>query len=116
MKVIRKEEADILNRPYGRQTYLLFSHRFDQPIDSIIFYLSELPTGQLDEHYHTRSEELIFFPEGGAMRVNGEIVKLGPWDGVFLEPGDKHGLELKDKPTVHLAIKMPDVSDKKLVE
>ena len=76
MIVIRKEEADLLKRPFGRQTYRLFSHRFDRPVDSIIFYLSVLPTGQFDEHYHTQSEEMIFFPEGGKMRVNGEIVQF----------------------------------------
>ena len=112
MKIIKKSEADLLERPFGRKTYKLLTHKFEQPIENIVFYLSILPTGRFDKHHHSKSDELIFFPNGGKMIVNDELYTFGEWDGVLLEPGDKHGLEILDKDTVHLAIKMPDVDDK----
>ena len=112
MKIIKKSEADIFERPYSRKTYKLLSHKFDNPIESIVFYLSFLPTGRFDKHHHSKSNELIFFPNGGKMKVNNELYTLEEWDGVLLEPGDTHGLDIVDKDTVHLAIKMPDINDK----
>ena len=112
MKIVKKSESRILNRPFERKTYKLLSHKFSKPIESIVFYLSLLPTGRFDKHHHINSDELIFFPNGGKMRVNGELYNLDSWDAILLEPGDEHGLDIIDKDTVHLAIKMPDVDDK----
>lgn len=112
MKIIKKSEAEILERPYERKTYKLLSHKFSKPIESIVFYLSILPTGRFDKHHHINSDELIIFPNGGKMRVNKKIYNLKEWDGILLEPGDEHGLDIIDNDTIHLAIKMPDIDDK----
>jgi len=113
MILIRGIKSEILNRPYGRRTRKLFEYSFPSPVSSIVLFHSLLPQGRFDEHYHTGSHELILFPKGGKITVNGVDHSLREWEGVLLEPGDSHGYNKEDQnDIVHLAIKMPADHDK----
>lgn len=112
MKIIHASEVSNEKKPYGRETKALFEHVFNKPAESIVFYLSSLPTGQFDEHYHSESEEIIWFPEGGEINVEGTNYRMGPWDAVFLESGERHGFKGNCGKTVHFAVKIPASKDK----
>lgn len=45
MKIIHASEVSNEKKPYGRETKALFEHVFNKPAESIVFYLSSLPTG-----------------------------------------------------------------------
>lgn len=115
MEIIKFSEGKKFTRPFGRETRILLEHKFDKPIDSIIFYHSSLENGKFDEHYHSESEEIIWFPEGGEITVEGETYKMEPWDGVLLQPGEKHGYSANCGKIIHLAVKMPASDDKVVV-
>jgi quercetin dioxygenase-like cupin family protein len=117
VKLLRHAEAPSDRRADGRVVRTLLSQHFTQPLDSIVFYLVTVPGGRFEEHYHTHAQEVIWFPQGGGISVNGETYEMAPWDGVFLEPGDRHAYTGPELPNViHLAVKMPDADDKVRVE
>lgn len=112
MKIIKFSEGEKFERPYGRVSRVLLEHKFKTPVESIIFYHSDLPNGKFDDHYHSESEEIIWFPEGGKITVEGETIQMEPWDGVLLQPGEQHGYSGESVKTIHLAVKMPASNDK----
>lgn len=116
MKLIRVNEIERQERPFGRVVQKLLSHKFLKPRRSMALFLSFVPKGKLDTHYHAETEEVIIFPEGGKIDVNGRLYTMGPWDLILLEPGDKHGFGGGDKDVLHLAIRFPDNEDKVKVD
>ena len=117
MKRLRRAEAPSESRPDGRQVTTLFATAFERPLDSIRFLLVDLPDGRFPGHYHAASHELILFPAGGAITVNGETLAMAPWDGVLLEPGDVHSYIGEGAgPVIQLAVQMPPLDDRVTVE
>jgi len=116
MKIIKRSKIEIEKRPFGRTVQKLLSHKFIQPRDSIAMFLGFAPKGQLDFHYHEKTEEIIIFPEGGKIEVNGKLYDMEPWDMVLLEPGEIHGFDGEYKDVLHLALRFPDNEDKISVE
>lgn len=113
MKIIRKKESDISVRDDGRKVSKLYELNFETPTSSMVFYHCEVPLGKFTEHYHQKSTEVIFFPLGGKMEINGDIYEFNSWDGVLLEPGDTHGYDGIDcDDIVHFAIRTPSLNDK----
>lgn len=112
MKIVRRKEIEKQERPFGRFVQKLLSHKFIKPRGSMALFLSFVPKGKLDTHYHSKTEEIIIFPDGGKISVNGKLFIMNPWDLVLLEPGDRHGFNGEDKDVFHLAIRFPDNEDK----
>ena len=113
MKIIRKDIAHSSIRNDGRIVTTLLETNSGLNNLSIVFYHCNVPKGEFKEHYHEKSTEFIFFPEGGKIKVNGKRYEMNPWDGVLLEPGDRHGYEGPDcKDIIHFAIKIPAEDDK----
>lgn len=112
MKIIRADKIKGERKPFGRITKKLLEHKFREPISDIVFYLSSMPTGKLDKHYHAESEEIICFPKGGKINVNGRLYEMREWDMVLLDIGDVHSCEEECGDVIHFAIKMPNVEDK----
>lgn len=113
MKIVRKMEALVEKRSDGRTVRKLLEHSFQKPVDSIAVYLCDVPGSQFGKHYHAKSEEFIIFPVGGKITVNGKDYNMEPWDLVVLMPGDVHSYERKDRDIIHLAVRCPDIDDKK---
>ncbi|MEA2037284.1 MAG: hypothetical protein U9O94_07260, partial [Nanoarchaeota archaeon] len=105
MKIVRRKDIEKQDRPYGRFVQKLLSYNFSKSRDSMALFLSYVPKGKLDTHHHAKTEEIILFPEGGKIEVNGELFSMEPWDLVVLEPGDKHGFSGEDKDVFHLAMR-----------
>jgi len=117
MKIIRKKEIKTEERPFGRTVQKLLSHKFKEPRDSMAMFLSFVPKGKLDKHYHSNTEEIIVFPQGGNIEINGNLYKMEPWDSVFLEPGDRHGFAGEGgEDVLEFAMRFPDNEDKVNVE
>ena len=112
MKLVRYEEVKLDKRSDGRTVRKVLSHHFNQPMNSMALYLCEVPSGKFGEHFHSKSEEIIMFPVGGEISVNGKDYKMNNWDFVVLQPGDKHGFNGESEDIIHLAIKLPDSNDK----
>lgn len=113
MKIIRASGITEEERPFGRTVKKLFEYLFPKEASSIVLYLNNLPDGRFDPHYHSKSFEIVIFPKGGMIEVNGSVFNLGVWDLVFLEPGDVHGYTKLDCGNVlHLAIKIQADDDK----
>lgn len=112
MKLIRRKEIETEERAFGRTVQKLLSHKFIESRDSMALFLCFVPKGKLDTHYHEKTEEIIIFPQGGKIEVNGTLYDMEPWDFVLLEPGDKHGFSGEDKDVIHLAMRFPDNDDK----
>jgi quercetin dioxygenase-like cupin family protein len=112
MKLIRFKEVQKDGRPDGRIVRKLISHHFNKPVKSMAFYLCEVPGGKFGEHHHSEAEELIMFPNGGRITVNGKDIDMEDWDFVILAPGDKHGFSGECGNIIHLAMKFPDAEDK----
>lgn len=110
MQIIRKKDQSSYSREKGRTVTHLFD--FDIPFDSASFFLGESPQGSLGSHYHEFSHEIIFFPVGGTIEVNGTKYTLNEWDSVILEPGDIHGFAGDGSRCVHFAIKFPSKPDR----
>lgn len=114
MEILTLENNPKYDREYQRKVYKLFSQKFND--GNIGIYLGVAPTGHLEEHFHAKSNEIIFFPIGGSLKINGTIYKFGKWDGVLLHPGDIHGWPIKGNEVVqHLAIKFPDIDDRVII-
>lgn len=116
MKLIKRSEIEVNQRPFGRSVQKLLAHKFSKPQESLAMFLSFMPKCQLDYHYHEQTEEIIMFPEGGKIEVNGKLYEMQPWDGVLLQPGDIHGFEGEDKDVYCLALRFPDNGDKISIE
>lgn len=112
MQIVRFNEIRGDRRPDGRVVRKLISHKFKKPVDSIVLYLCDVPKGKFGKHHHSKSDEIIVFPKGGKIAVNGKEYEMKPWDFVLLEKGDTHGLDSETQDTIHFAIKCPDVDDK----
>lgn len=113
MKLIRASRIKGEKRADGRTVKKLLEHSFSKPIDSIVVYLCDVPGCKLEKHYHSESQEVICFPKGGKITVNGETYQMESWDMVLLEVGDTHGYEGDECPDIlHLAIKLPNREDK----
>ncbi len=113
MKIIRKDVAHCSIRKDGRKVTKLLEMNIDSFSSSMVLYHCDVPKGEFAEHYHAKSTELIFFPEGGKIKVNGKLYDMNPWDGVLLEPGDRHGYnESECKDIIHFAIRIPSEDDK----
>lgn len=113
MKIIRAAEKAEEERPFGRTTKSLLEYFLPKKIESIALYLSYLPTGKFDAHYHPNCFEIIVFPKGGKIEVNNNSYELSEWDLVALEPGDIHGYSKDDcKDIIHFAIRLPAVKDR----
>jgi quercetin dioxygenase-like cupin family protein len=113
MKIIRADEKAEEKRPFGRTTKSLLEYFLPKKAKSIALYLSYLPTGKFDDHYHPNCFEIIVFPKGGKIEVNNSPYELSEWDLVVLEPGDIHGYSKDDcKDIIHFAIRLPAVKDK----
>ncbi len=110
MKVLASDQVPFESRKYGRKVKRIFDEEIDNT--SCVIYLSMLE-GQLDYHYHKSSHEIIIFPEGGCLEVNGKLHQFGPYGAVLLEPGDVHGLSASEaQKQTHIAIKIPRDNDK----
>lgn len=116
MKIIRKKDIKEEQRPFGRTVQKLLGYKFAKPRDSMALFLSFVPKSRLDEHYHAETEEIIMYPEGGKIKVNGNLYDMDPWDFVVLEPGDVHGFEGEYKDVFVLAMRFPDNTDKVLIK
>lgn len=114
MKIIKRKEIESIERPFGRVLQKLLGHKFVKPRDSMAMFLSFVPKGKLDMHYHENSEELILFPQGGKIEVNNKLYTMEPWDSVFLDSGDVHGLNIEDKDVLLLALRFPDNNQDKI--
>jgi quercetin dioxygenase-like cupin family protein len=113
MKLIRAAEVPVEERAFGRTVQKVLDLKLCQSFDSMVIYLGRSPQGRLDTHHHSESHEIIFFPQGGFLTVNGSPYEFAAWDGVLLEPGDSHGNESgENHNTIHLAIKVPGHNDK----
>jgi len=112
MKIIRRKDCLTEERAFGRTVQKLLGHKFTGEKDSMAMFLSFVPKGKLDPHYHERTEEIIIFPQGGKIEVNDKLYEMEPWDFVLLEPGDKHGFTGEDKDVLLLALRFPDNEDK----
>lgn len=112
MKLIKRNEIETQQRPFGRTVQKLLQHKYIKPVDSMVMFLCFVPKGKLDAHYHKETEEIIMFPQGGKIEVDGKLYEMEPWDAVLLEPGEKHGFSGEDKDVMHLAIRFPDNEDK----
>ena len=114
MKLLRLNEAKTDSRSDGRTVRTLLTQVFDEPIDSIVFYLVDVPGGRFDKHYHSKAHEVIWFPTGGKVFVNDQLYEMAPWDAIFLEPGDSHHYDGSDieGEILHFAVKMPAADDK----
>lgn len=112
MKLIKRSEIETQQRPFGRSVQKLLSHRFNGPKNSMVMFLSFMPKCQLDYHTHKETEEIIMFPEGGKIEVDGKLYIMEQWDGVLLEPGEVHGFDGEDKDIYCLALRFPDNEDK----
>ncbi len=117
MKIIRKSLANSKSRSDGRTVTTLSEISLNHNISSLVLYHCDVPNGKFTAHLHKESHEIILFPVGGKMIVNGNKYEFGAWDGVFLEPGDIHGYDHDDcNDIVHLAIRMPNIVDKREVD
>ena len=113
MKLIRASQIKGEKRADGRTVKKLLELAFDEPIDSMVIYLCEVPSGKFEKHYHSECQEIICFPNGGKITVNGETYQMESWDMVLLDVGDVHGYEGDECPDIlHLAIKLPNRDDK----
>jgi len=113
MKLIKASQIKGEKRPFGRVTKELLSHHFCKSASSLTLYLSYLPIGKLDMHYHSDSTEIIISPKGGKITVNHTTYKLNEWDAILLEPGEVHGYNGDDcKDIIQIAIKLPSINDK----
>lgn len=115
MKIIRAADVKPYERPHERMVRQLVQIDFPRAMTSMACFLGYAPRGHLDEHYHRDSIELIFFPMGGRIRVNGEHHEMNEWDVVILEAGDVHGYEPEagqERAAVHFAIKLPSDPDR----
>lgn len=111
MEILKLDDLPNYSREFERKVYKLFTERTNN--QNIGIYLGIAPTGHLEKHMHTKSSEIIFFPIGGSLEINGIVYEFGAWDGVRLDPGDIHGWPFKGKkPIHHLAIKFPDIDDR----
>ena len=71
MKIIRFKEIKTEDRLDGRIVSKLISHKLAKP-DSMAIYLNFVPKGRFSFHKHSECEEIIFFPKGGKMEINGK--------------------------------------------
>lgn len=113
MKVVRTKDIQSEARPMGRtvRTLLKLTN-----LDECTIYFGESEKGRIDQHFHEHGQELIFFPVGGFLEINGDIIEFESWDAVLLEPGDVHGnLDCPEMQTIHLAIKFSHETDKVVV-
>ncbi|MCK5305924.1 MAG: hypothetical protein KAJ66_02215 [Candidatus Omnitrophica bacterium] len=116
MKIIRSNSIKPSKRPLGRRVKKMLELKLKPPVDSMAIYLNFLPQGKLDKHYHSKSQEIICFPQGGRISVNGRRYKMNIWDMVLLDIGDVHCCERKGKSTLHFVIKVPNIKDKKCIK
>lgn len=113
MKIFRLKDKQEEDRKYGRKVRKVIEFSFSEPVSDFVAYYVESPNGMVDGHYHTDSEELIVFPIGGQLRINGELILFDAWDSVMLHKGDIHELEEDTgRETIHFALKFPGCSDK----
>ncbi len=112
MKIIRNEEVKKEPRDLGRVVQKMLNHKFSSPKDSLVIFYSHVPKGKVDFHYHNNSEEIIIFPQGGKMEINKVVYSFEPWDILLIEPRDIHGFDGEDKDVLHIALRLPDNSDK----
>ena len=117
MKLIRASQIKGEGRADGRTVKELLEISFAEPVDSIVIYLCDVPSGKFGKHYHSESQEVICFPNGGKITINGETYQMESWDMVLLEVGDVHGYDGDKCPDIfHFAIKLPNRADKVTVE
>lgn len=114
MKIISLNDVESYSRNDGRTVHVLLREHLDIPPEGITLFLSKGPHGHINHHYHSRTPEIIIFPKGGKLIINDEEYHFNEWDGVLLEPGDRHGYtdeSLGD--TLHFAILLSDRDDRK---
>ena len=117
MKLIKREKVPEYMRHDGRKVKKLLRHKFIAPRDSMVLFLSYAPKGNIDYHYHKKTEEIIIFPEGGKIEVNNKLYRLGPLDAILIEPCEVHGFKadkskVEYKDTYVIAMRFPDNNDK----
>ena len=113
MKLIRKNETKPDVRPDGRIVRKMIELKMKETVSTAVFYLNDVPNGNFGKHYHSNSTEIIWFPRGGKIEVNGKIYRMDEWDGVILESGDVHSYDKGDcKDVIHFAAKFPADEDK----
>ena len=106
MKIIRTSEIKGDNRPDGRTVKTLL----ESP--EMNLYLCQVPGSKFGSHYHSGSTEIIVFPQGGAITINGEDFVMEPWDMAVMDKGDIHGFSGNSNDIIHFAVKIPGVDDK----
>ena len=113
MKHLKKNDYQSDVRADGRTVRKMMELNVSEPVSSMVFYLNDVPNGNFGKHYHSKSTEIIWFPNGGKIEVNGEIYIMGNWDGMLLEPGDAHSYNKGDcNNVIHFAVKFPADNDK----
>ena len=89
MKIVRYKEVPVDRRSDGRSVRKLASVELGKlEKTNAALYFCEVPESRFEGHYHSDSTEVIMFPEGGDITVNGEDYAMDKWDFVILEPGD----------------------------
>jgi len=96
MKIVRKNEVEILDRP-GYKTRMLLDYVFEglgkgpAPTKNIGVYCTTVKKGgKTKEQYHKKSWELIYFLGPAEARLAGKIHKFNRGDLVMLEPNETH--------------------------
>ena len=116
MKLIKREEIPIEIRNDERKVQKLLSHNFIAPRDSMVLFLSYAHHGNIDYHYHEKTEEIIIFPEGGKIEVNGQLYNIKPLDAILIAPYEVHGFKAEQgaeyKDIYIFAMRFPDNDDK----
>lgn len=106
MKIVRAKDIKGEARPDRRVVKRLLD------FNDLTLYLCEVPQGKFGSHYHTGSTEVIVFPVGGRITINGQTFDMEPWDIAVMEIGDIHGFSGDCEDILHFAIKFPGVEDK----
>lgn len=112
MQIIRFKDIEPDERPDGRTVRKLTSVNLGDNASSAALFYCEVPKSKFDNHYHSVSTEIIMFPEGGNIEINGKEYVMDKWDFVVLQPGDWHGFSGDGANAAHVAFKLPDVEDK----
>jgi len=115
MKIIRMNNADIKNRPDGRN--VVYYPPIDIPKDtSKIGLISVItPDGCNEElHKHPNSTEIFFHFTKGQIVINGKKYSLDKGDIVILEPGDEHK-QIAENEIEIMALRIPLSADKEII-
>lgn len=123
MKIVRKNEVEILDRP-GYKTQMLLDYVFESsakglaPSKNIGVYCTTVKKGgKTKEQYHKKSWELIYFLDPAEARLAGKIHKFDKGDLVMLEPNEAHEILAVYGDVEVFAIRFPhDVEDKYYTE